>query len=80
MLVAKQCQGDEETFLELVDECIWLTGKEVSQYAEDGTLATYYENAQKAFVESGRLAESVPVEDYVLFDVIQEACSQVYGS
>jgi NitT/TauT family transport system substrate-binding protein len=77
--VAKQCQGDEATFLGLTEECIWLSGNDVNTYLKDGTLVKYYENAQAAFLSGGRITESVPVEDYIRFDIIQAACDANYG-
>lgn len=36
-------------------------------------LKTVYETQQQLFINNGRIAEEVPVENYVLFDVMQEA-------
>ncbi len=77
--VAKQCQGDKDTFLTLTEECMWLPGKEVNTHVKDDSLKAFYENAQTAFLNSGRLAEPVPVENYVRFDVIKSACDIVYS-
>lgn len=77
--VAKKCQGDEETFLTLTEECMWLSGEEVRTYLAEDTLTVLYENAQTAFINSGRLEEPVPVENYVLIDVIREASDIIYG-
>jgi NitT/TauT family transport system substrate-binding protein len=35
----------------------------------------YYELQQKSFVESGD-CEETPVDNYVLFDVMEEACAE----
>jgi NitT/TauT family transport system substrate-binding protein len=76
--VAKQCQGDKDTFLSLTEECMWLTGEDVKSHLEKGTLNGLYENAQTAFLNSGRLKTPVPVEDYIMFDVIKAAVEIVY--
>lgn len=57
---------------------MWLTGKEVTEYIKNGELSIFYKNAQDAFITSGRLTENVPVEDYVMFDVMQEAVNTLY--
>ena len=71
--VAKQCKADTEVMLACTGEGNWLTGEFVAQGLTDGTVKSYYENQQKVFINAGRIKESVPVEDYVLFDVMQEA-------
>ena len=38
-------------------------------------MKTYYENQQQVFIDAGRITEKVPVEDYVLFDVMEEAAA-----
>ena len=53
----------------------WISGKEVATYLEDGTMKKYYENQQKVFLDAGRIKEAVPVENYVLFDIMKEAAS-----
>lgn len=77
--VAKQTEGDEATFLTLTEECIWISGTELKEFIEDDRLTGFYANAQQAFLNSGRLTESVPVEDYVMFDAMNEALAIVYG-
>ena len=36
-------------------------------------IKTVYETQQGIFLDNGTITENVPVEDYVLFDVMQEA-------
>ena len=78
--VAKQCKADEQTMLDCVGEGNWLTGEFVAAGLEDGTVKSYYENQQKVFIDAGRITADVPVEDYVLFDVMQEAVDATYGA
>lgn len=77
--VAKQTEGDEALFLTLTEECMWITGKELKDLIADGTLVEYYTNAQEAFISSGRLTERVPIDDYVMFNVMNDALAIVYG-
>lgn len=78
--VAKQCKADEQTMLDCVGEGNWLTGEFVAAGLEDGTVKSYYENQQKVFIDAGRITEEVPVEDYVMFDVMEEAVTANYGA
>lgn len=72
-MVAKQCEVDEATMLACTGEGKWLTSDFVGNGLKDGTVKQYYENQQKVFIDGGRLTESVDVDTYVLFDVMQEA-------
>ena len=72
-LVAKQCMVDEQTMLDCVGEGNWLTGEFVASAVKEGTIKSYYENQQKVFIDGGRLTEAVDVNNYVLFDVMEEA-------
>ena len=78
--VAKQCKADEQTMLDCVGEGNWLTGEFVAAGLEDGTVKSYYENQQKVFIDAGRITEEVPVENYVMFDVMEEAVAANYGA
>ena len=78
--VAKQCKADEQTMLDCVGEGNWLTGEFVAAGLEDGTVKSYYENQQKVFIDGGQVTAEVPVEDYVLFDVMEEAAAANYGA
>lgn len=70
---AHACEADEQTMLDTVDTGNWITSDIVAEGLKDGTIQTYYENQQKVFLDSGRLTEEVPTEDYVLLDIMQEA-------
>ena len=51
----------------------WLTGKQVSEGAADGTVEGYYELQKKNFIDAGAVEVDPPVSDYVLLDVMKEA-------
>ena len=78
--VAKQCKADEQTMLDCVGEGNWLTGEFVAAGLKDGTVESYYQNQQQVFIDAGRITEEVPVTDYVLFDVMEEAVAATYGA
>lgn len=71
--VAKQCKADTQVMLDCIGEGNWLTGQFVAEGLKDGTVKSFYENQQKVFINAGRITEEVPVENYVLFDIMQEA-------
>lgn len=72
-LVARQCEVSEATMLKCVSEGNWLTGGFIKDGLADGTIRAYYENQQNVFIDAGRLPEPVDVNDYVLFEIMQEA-------
>lgn len=71
--VAKLIEADPATILETTSGAKWLTGEEIKECATDGTIKKYYEGQQQVFINAGRITESVPVEDYIMFDIIEEA-------
>ena len=71
--VADICGADKATELEQAKEGNWIDSKTLLQYLGDGTLKKYYESQQKNFIDAGDVDKKVPVEDYVLFDVMEEA-------
>ena len=66
-------RSDKATELEQAKEGNWIDSKTLLQYLGDGTLKKYYETQQKKFIDAGDIDKEVPVEDYVLFDVMEEA-------
>ena len=57
--------------LAAVGEADWQTITEVC--GDMDAIKTVYETQQGIFLDNGTITENVPVEDYVLFDVMQEA-------
>ena len=72
-LVAKQTALDQETVYEQRGDAEWLTGKQVSEGAADGTVEGYYELQKENFIAAGAVEVDPPVSDYVLLDVMKEA-------
>ena len=70
-LLAKELDAPEDTMLAAVGEADWLTITEVCGHID--AIKTVYETQQGIFLDNGTITENVPVEDYVLFDVMQEA-------
>lgn len=77
-LVAAQVAQDKDTVYQQRGDAEWLTGKEVSEGAADGTVEGYYELQKKNLIDSGAVVfeegQTEPaVADYVLLDVMVEA-------
>lgn len=72
-LVAKQVAQDKATIYDQRGDAQWLTGKEVSAGAADGTVEGYYELQKKTFIEAGAVEGDPAVSDYVMLDVMKEA-------
>lgn len=71
--VAAQTKTDEAAVYEERGVADWLTGKEVSEGAADGTVENYYKVQQENLLASGAVTEEVPVTDYVMLDNMIEA-------
>lgn len=70
-LLADKLGLPEETLLESVGEGDW--DGAVEAIGDTDKILGYYEAQQNVFLDNGRITEAVPVEDYVLSDVITEA-------
>ena len=68
-----QIQLARDTVYDQRGDAEWLTGKEVSEGAADGTVEGYYELQKENFIEAGAVEVDPPVSDYVLLDVMKEA-------
>lgn len=72
---AKHFELDEETVLKSKNEGNWSTSGATffKDALADGTIKLFYENQQQIFIDAGVVEEEVPVENYILFDVMEEA-------
>lgn len=71
--VADEAKTDLEIVKGQTRDGVWFTSEELLKGVEDGSIKGYYEIQQKNFLESGKITEEVPVDDYVLFDIMEEA-------
>lgn len=69
--LAAAIDAPEDTMIRALGEADWETI--TKDCGNMDALKTVYETQQKIFINNGRIPEEVPVEDYVLFDVMQEA-------
>lgn len=71
--VADQTKTDYDSVYNQRGDADWLTGKEVAEGAADGTVENYYKIQQENLIASGDVAGEVPISDYVMLDVMEEA-------
>lgn len=62
----------EECYAEAGNDT-WFGANDIKNYIEDDSIQDYYLKQQEMFIESGDVEEKLPVENYVLFDVMKEA-------
>ncbi len=71
--LAKEIEADPNDILATKDNYEWLTAEDIEKGLENSSIANCYESQQQVFIDSGRISEKVPVEQYVLFDIMQDA-------
>ena len=71
--VADITKTDEASVFDQRGDADWLTGKEVSEGAADGTVENYYKIQQENFIAGGQVEKEVPVADYVMLNNMIEA-------
>ena len=71
--LAKEIEADPETIIATKDNYEWLTAKDVEDGLADDSIKKCYESQQQVFIDSERIKEKVPVDQYVMFDVMNEA-------
>ena len=74
-LVADQTATDYEINFYQTEDSLWFNQELLRSYLEDGTLKGYFETQQQNFIDTEVLTadDATDVENYVLFDVIEEA-------
>lgn len=70
-LLASKLDAPEDTMLRALGEADWETI--TKDCGNMDALKTVYETQQQLFINNGRISEAVPVENYVLFDVMKDA-------
>lgn len=75
-LYAKQCAKDKEACMVETADATWFSADAVRTGIEDDTMQNYYQRQQEMFIESGDVEGEVPLEDYVMFDLMKEALAE----
>ena len=71
--VADQTATDYDTVYSQRGDADWLTGKEVSEGAADGTVEGYYTTQKQNLLDQGAVTVDSAVTDYVILDIMTEA-------
>lgn len=72
-LYAKQCAKDKDACMVETGDATWFSADDVKSGIADNTMQDYYTRQQQMFIDGGAVEKEVPLEDYVLFDVMEEA-------
>lgn len=72
--VAEIVESDKETIMEQYDTFAFYGSEEFQKHLNDGSIKTYYEIQQKAFLSTGKIDNAVPLNDYIHFDLMENAC------
>ncbi len=74
-MVAKETEIEEAIMLETMEEGNWATSgiQFFKAGLADGTIRSFYENQQKIFLNAGAIEAEVPLDNYILFDIMKKA-------
>ena len=75
-LYATQCAKDKEACMVETGDATWFSADDVKNGIADGTMQDYYQRQQQMFINSGDVEAEVPLENYVLFDLMTEALGE----
>ncbi len=76
VLYAKQCAKDVDACMVETNDATWFSADDIRTGLEDGTISDYYQRQQQMFIDSGDVEEEVPLENYVMFDLMKEALAE----
>lgn len=71
--IAGQTGLDSESLYKERDSAEWLTSAQLKEALDNNTIKKYYQSQQDAFIKAGDVTTPVPVEEYVMFDIMQKA-------
>ena len=72
-LYAKQCAKDPKACQIETNDAQWFSKNDIKTGLKDNTLSVYYTRQQQMFLDDGKVEKEVPLENYVLWDVMQDA-------
>ena len=72
-LYAKQCAKDVEACYVETGDATWFSAEYVRTALADGTFTDLYTRQQQMFIDNGAVEAPVALENYVLWDVMEEA-------
>lgn len=74
-LYATRCAKDPEACMVETNDATWFSAEAVKAAIADGSMVDLYTRQQQMFIDSGAVESEVPLENYVLWDVMNEALS-----
>ncbi len=75
-LYAAQCAKDKEACMVETGDATWFGADDIKNGIADGTMQDYYQRQQQMFIDSGDVEAEVPLENYVMFDLMTEALDE----
>lgn len=75
-LYATQCAKDKDACMVETGDATWFSADAIKTGIEDGTIQDYYQRQQQMFIDNGDVEGEVPLEDYVMLDLMAEALSE----
>lgn len=75
-LYAKQCAKDKDSCMVETGDATWFSADAIKTGIEDNTIQGYYEKQQQMFINSGDVESEVPLENYVMIDLMKEALGE----
>lgn len=72
-LVADQCAIDYEIAFYQTEDANWYNQDLIREGLEDGTIRDLYQKQQDNFIRDGQVESEVPLDDYILFDNMEQA-------
>lgn len=58
------------------NDATWFSADDIKAGLDDGSIAALYQKQQQMFIDSGDVEEEVPLENYVMFDLMKEALAE----
>lgn len=75
-LYAKQCAKDAANCMVETGDATWYSATAIKEQLADGTIAALYTRQQEMFIENGAVESEVPLENYILFDLMNKALAE----
>ncbi len=75
-LYADKCAKDKEACMVETGDATWFSADDIKNGIADGTMQDYYQRQQQMFINSGDVEAEVALEDYVMFDLMEEALGE----
>lgn len=75
-LYAERCAKDKEACMIETGDADWFSADAVRTGIGDGTMQGYYQRQQEMFLGGGDVESEVPLENYVMFDLMLEALGE----